>query len=257
MADSLVRKVIIKSQLVLTRNRLVEGWLGRKRRRILTRRFIESGDYSRIMMKHFDPDRDGANSAELRTKNFNYRHFKKNRVLGAWRWLGVYERRSVLADYVFSKSLHGVDLGGARGPVSLEVDICDRLEKDIFGRPVKYSNVNEIPGGSLDYLWSSHTLEHVDDLDGFIRLLSTKLKPEGKLITLVPAYTCTRWRAGRHEYADAHGASDHLYTFCLSGDKEKTGLPDCQPIDGLIGRYFHIDDAAMAGDNSIFILATR
>jgi SAM-dependent methyltransferase len=257
MEHSLIRKVAIKAQLMLTRNPLVEAWLGRKRRRTLTRQFIESEDYTRMMMKGFDPEIDGANSAELRTRNFNHRHFKHNRVLGAWRWLGVYENRAVLTDYVFSKGLEGLDLGGARGPISLEVDICDRLEKDIFNRPVRYSNVSQIPEDLLDYVWSSHTLEHIEDLDAFIGSLSTKLKPGGKLITLVPAYTCTRWRAGRHEYADARGASNHLYTFCLAKDTEKTGLPGCVPIDELIGRHLRIDDATMAGDNSIFIVATR
>ncbi len=60
-----------------------------------------------MIKKYYNSEIDGANSAELLTKNFKYRHFKKNRVLGAWRWLGVYEKRNLLQKYVFSDDLTG------------------------------------------------------------------------------------------------------------------------------------------------------
>jgi SAM-dependent methyltransferase len=253
----MIRKIIIRARLLLAHNVVVEWWFSKQRRRILTREFIESDEYTRVMMTHFDPATDGIDSAERLTTNFKYRHFKKNRVLGAWRWLGVYEKRAILTKYVFSKDLNGVDIGGVRGPISLGVKILDRLKEDIFARPVKYSDISQIPDSSLDYAWSSHTLEHIDDIDGFIGRLSAKLKPEGKLLALVPAYTCRRWRAGQHEYADVRGASNHLYTFCLSNDKEKMDSPEFVPIDELMARHLRVDLAEMVGDNSIFILATR
>jgi SAM-dependent methyltransferase len=209
------------------------------------------------MTKYYDEAIDGLNSAELLTKNFNYRHFKKGAVLGAWRWMGVYEKRDLLQKYVFSSHLAGLDVGGARGPISLDVDICDRLEKDIFRRRVKYHDISEIPNGSLDYVWSSHTLEHIPKLEEFISRLRDILKDNGKLIILVPAYTCSRWRAGSHTYTDKQGDSSHLYTFCLTSDKNVEEAVGCCAIDEVVGRYFAVDETEMVGDNSIFLLATR
>ena len=138
------------------------------------------------------------------------RVLSRSAPIEASRWLGVYEKRDILQKYVFSGHLTGVDVGGARGPISLEVDICDRLDKDIFRRDVKYHDISEIPDGSLDYAWSSHTLEHIPNLEDFIGQLRHKLKVAG-----------------------------------------------CYAIDEVVGRHFVVDEAAMVGDNSIFLIATR
>jgi len=206
---------------------------------------------------HFDAGRDGRDSAELETTNYRYRHRKKNDILGAWRWLGLYEKRDVVRPYVFSDKLSGVDVGGARGPISMNVDICDRLDTDIFGRPVRFHDLGEIEDASLDYAWSSHTFEHLPGLDAFLNRLRDKLKPGGKLFTLVPAYTCRRWRAGIHHYADGKGDSSHLYTFHLRSDTPSDINESFCAIDELVGRTLTVEEASMVGDNSIFIHATR
>ena len=254
---SILRKIFIKSRLLLSNSIIAESWRQKQRRRILTRAFILSNEYRKIINKYYNPEIDGVDSAELLTKNFKYRHFKKNKVLGAWRWLGVYEKRNLLQKYVFSDSLTGLDVGGARGPISLRVDICDRLKKDIFNRLVKYDDISNVPDRSLDYIWSSHTLEHIPDLDGYIEQLSNKLKKEGKLMVLVPAYTCRRWRAGLHQYKDSEGASPHTQTFCLSAELNRTETAGCCAIDQLVGSYLTVEMAELVGDNSIFIYAVR
>jgi SAM-dependent methyltransferase len=254
---SLPQRIAAKTRRALTRSAAAEAWRQRQRRRILSQAFVASSEYHRLMTKYYDEEIDGLNSAELLTKNFHHRHFKKNAVLGAWRWLGVYEKRDLLQKYVFSHHLAGLDVGGARGPISLEVDLCDRLEKDIFRRDIKYHDISEISNGSLDYVWSSHTLEHIPELEDFICRLRDTLKDNGKLIILVPAYTCRRWRAGSHKYTDEGGDSSHLYTFCLTSDKIKEETAGCCAIDEVVGRHFAVDEAEMVGDNSIFLLATR
>ncbi len=65
------------------------------------------------------------------------------------------------------------------------------------------------------------------------------------------------WRAGSHKYTDKRGDSSHLYTFCLTSDKDKEETADCCAIDEVVGRHFAVDEAEMVGDNSIFLLATR
>jgi SAM-dependent methyltransferase len=242
---------------VVSQSRAAETWRNRQRRRILNREFVTSPAYAELMMRHYDDAVDGPDSAELRTPNFVYRHFRKRGVLGAWRWLGLYERRERVARYVFSPELTGLDVGGARGPISLSVDLCDRLPRDIFNRPVRYRDLDEVADDSLDYVWSSHTLEHIPDIDDFVARLSGKLKPGGMLMALVPAYTCRRWRSGVHAYADEGGDSSHLYTFALARDEGAAGLPGYRAIDALIGEHLGVEEAEMVGDNSIFVVATR
>ena len=94
----------------------------------------------------------------------------RNDILGAWRWLGLYENRELLSSYVFDKSKKGLDFGGARGPISAHVDICDRLDKDLFGRNTKYHSIEEVEDSSFDYIWSSHTLEHLYDVEYILKM---------------------------------------------------------------------------------------
>jgi len=256
-SSPLITRVVRKARHLLAQSPPARVWRDRQRRRILTREFIASENYSRMMMTDYDSEIDGTNSAELETDNFVYRHRRRNDVLGAWRWLGTFEKRDQLIDHVFDESLTGVDLGGARGPISLGAHVCDRLERDVFGRSVRYQNLADIPDEGIDYLWTSHTLEHISDLDEFVREFSAKLKSNGKAFIMVPAFTCVRWRAGVHRYADAAGDSSHQHTFCLAADGDAGEAYQCTPIDDVIARHLRVESASMVGDNSIFIVATR
>jgi SAM-dependent methyltransferase len=235
-------------------------FLLKRRKEVLKRGFLLSDNYKNLMMRYYDSSVDGQNSAELKTRNFCYRHFKKNVLLGAWRWLGVYEKRDLLCSVVLSPALNGLDLGGARGPISLSVSICDRLDKDIFGRKVTFHSLADIEDESLDFIWSSHVLEHVDSIERVIQEILSKLKKGGKFICHVPAYTCTRWRSGIHTYKDCSGDSSHKYTFYLSADpgiKNSEEHNTYLAIDSLVAKYLEIEEAEMVGDNSIFIVATK
>ena len=219
-----------------------------------SRAFIESQAYAQMMLKYYG-DRDGPMSAEHETKNFYYRHHVMNDILGAWRWLGLYENRELLGRYVFDPSKRGLDFGGARGPISAFVDVCDRLDRDLFGRETKYHRIEETEDDSFDYIWSSHTLEHLDDVEHTMRGFKRKLREDGHLFLHVPSYTCARWRASVHSYADAKGDSSHRHTFCLAVHKESAkGLDSLIEIDALAQKQFEMESAVMCGDNSIFLV---
>lgn len=253
------RRAMARFRRAIAGNPLTRSLELRRHRRLLTRAFITSAAYPELMTRHFDSRVDGNDSAERMTENFRYRHFKRHRTLGAWRWLGALEYREVIAEAVFDESRRGLDLGGARGPISPLVVICDRLAKDVFGREVPFRGIDEIDDESLDYIWTSHTLEHIPELPRFLGELSAKLRPGGRLFAMVPAWTCTRWRAGVHDYADTGGASPHLYTFALAGDKEAgdAGLSRLIRFDTLVSEQLFVEEAAMTGDNSIFLMARR
>ena len=63
----------------------------------------------------------------------------KKIILGAWRWLGIYENKEIISKIVFLNK-KGIDFGGARGPISLKSMVCDRLSEDIFDRKIKYKD---------------------------------------------------------------------------------------------------------------------
>jgi SAM-dependent methyltransferase len=216
--------------------------------------FIESKKYS-YLMSRFYSEEDGLMSAELRTKNFYYRHHIKNEILGAWRWLGLLENKEWLCALVFDESKRGLDFGGARGPISSTVDICDRLARDLFGNPTPYRSLDEVEDNSFDYIWSSHTLEHIDEIAPVLDSFRQKLRRDGVVVLHLPSYTCVRWRSTIHRYSDAAGDSSHKHTFCLAEDRNKTeGLDAVTEIDTLAGNHLDLISARMCGDNSIFMI---
>jgi SAM-dependent methyltransferase len=183
---------------------------------------------------------DGLNSAQLKTNNYKYRHLNLA-ALGAWRWLGILEHKELVSDFVFDDKKVGLDFGGAMAPVSYCVEICD-----------KGDSLHDLEDNAYDYIFSSHTLEHLGDLEGTLEAFRRKVKPGGSVILNLPAYTCTRWRA------DKPGLFGHNYTFCLEADKENAeGCKSLIAIDTLASDYFKIKIAEMCGDNSIFLELER
>ena len=239
--------------------RMIDFISSQKARKSLNYEFIKSSRYDEIIHVKHDKSRDGINSADLKTDNFKYRHFKKNNVLGAWRWLGVYEKKELIGDFVFDESKRGVDFGGARGPISLLVDVCDWLEYDIFGRSVRYNNLSEIENDSLDYIWTSHTLEHIKNIEEILVEMRDKMKKGGVLLCHLPAHTCKRWNAGFHKYEDEKGDSSHVHTFFLSGDENLDDMMKEKfvPIDSFISNFFDVENSKYVGDNSILIVARK
>lgn len=55
------------------------------------------------------------------------------------------------------------------------------------GMPVSTS-VDDLPDGSIDYLYTLNVLEHIEDDVAALRALHRKLKPGGKMLIYVPAF---------------------------------------------------------------------
>lgn len=49
-------------------------------------------------------------------------------------------------------------------------------------------STNEVPDGSLDYIYTLNVLEHIDDDVGALRSLNSKLVANGRLLIYVPAF---------------------------------------------------------------------
>tara|TARA_R110002110_G_scaffold295886_4_gene509948 strand:- start:4713 stop:5414 length:702 start_codon:yes stop_codon:yes gene_type:complete len=198
------------------------------------------------------------NDAESATQNYNYRHNPNvsniATKLGAWRWKGLFTYREQIVPILFDKELKGVDFGGAARPISRHLDIVDLVLVDYYDRPVKYNSLAEIKH-KLDFVFSSHALEHIQNLNNVLDDIYSSLKIGGKLILNLPNYTCNRWRA--NSGLDM-GGTPHVHTFKLSKTVTNQTINSLKSIDTLLeDQGFEVTLAEYTGDDSIIIMAKK
>lgn len=195
------------------------------------------------------------NDAEERTDDFKYRHGHKpyrrdkvNKVLGAWRWKGLYQHRNRIVEILSGR---GVDFGGGACPISKDAVIVDLLEKDIYGRKIDYKSLDDLDF-EPDYIFSSHCLEHIQDIESVLKNTKDTLSSEGKYILHVPAYSCKRWLPKFHKNRNY---GDHVWCFYI-GDKPDGEYENLIAVDKLVEKYFDLSVCEYVGDNSIMIIGT-
>jgi predicted SAM-dependent methyltransferase len=249
---NLTQKIIGTIHKIRYNNPFVNGYYEKKREELLNKGFLESDGYHELMTKYsssnFVSDK---NDAEEHSKNFLFRHMKFHKILGGWRWKVMWEKREMLLATIYNKNLRGIDFGGANGPVSLHTDIVDFATTDSFKRVVKYNSFDSLDF-KADFLYSSHTLEHVSNLDEVFAEMKMHLKPGAKLYLHVPAYTCHRWQSGVHTNKKFN---DHAWTFHLSTDPIEEEITNLHAFDTTVAKHFKINSAEYVGDNSIFVIA--
>lgn len=202
---------------------------------IITKEYIESEVYKNTMEKYIDEDCNLFRQEE-NADNWIYRS-SKLLGLGCWKWLSTYRHKTIISSFVFSDG-KGIDFGGHNGPIWGNTEIID-----IFP-PKMYRKIEHIKDGELDYIFTSHTLEHIKDLDYTLRELYRVLKEGGYMIVIVPAWNCERWRADQNR-------SGHVWTFDL-------GIHGYTNIEKKIKKSgFIINEAEYTYDNSIYILAVK
>jgi len=170
-----------------------------------------SGDLDSFLQFHHDADQS--------TGNYNTRHYPHGehvKVLGGWRWKGLFTHRELFVEKIFSDTLKGVDFGGSQRPIAKHIDIVDIEDKDYYNRPVKYKKLSEVEY-NIDYIFSSHTLEHLPNLEEILGEMYDALGDNGTLLINVPAYTCRRWQAGM---GLSMGGTPHLHTFKLKKNRD-------------------------------------
>jgi SAM-dependent methyltransferase len=53
-----------------------------------------------------------------------------------------------------------------------------------------FNDLNEVPDGSFDFIFTLNVLEHIEDDEASFRCLATKLARGGQLLIYVPAFQC-------------------------------------------------------------------
>jgi hypothetical protein len=192
------------------------------------------------------------NDAEELTEDFKYRHFDNHAksLLGCYRWKGVYQHRDYLKNIL--ESSNSIDLGGAASPIGNSI-VVDNLKFDYNNNPVKYNTIESVDF-DVNFIFSSHTLEHVFDIKGILLSMSRKLNESGSIFLHLPAYTCKRWLPGIHSHLDF---GDHQWSFSLSSDKNAPSTDRNIVIDKLVKNYFNNIKSFYTGDNSIIVMADK
>jgi SAM-dependent methyltransferase len=212
--------------------------------------FLRSAEYPRLMAKHLPYDRShDLHEAQNETRNYRFRHKDQASRLGVFRWRGIEKHLSTILQLVASKGSTVVDFGGAGGPLGLGSILVDQLKRDRLGRPVPYHSLQEVPK-PVDVVFSSHTLEHIPDLDSILAQFAQTLRRDGHLLLHLPAFSCERWRAGKHDHKKFN---PHVWTF---GIGPKPGNVECEAyldIAERIRRWFDIEMVEYCGDDSIFL----
>jgi 2-polyprenyl-3-methyl-5-hydroxy-6-metoxy-1,4-benzoquinol methylase len=125
------------------------------------------------------------------------------------------------------------------------------MKVDANGDTVPYHSLGQL-GRKADAIITSHTLEHIPELESVLGEMQQTLKPGGLLIAALPSYTCERWRAERHGNS-VYG--DHVWTFGLSETNDlPEGLTNYAHADELLGRYFNVTEAEYVGDDTIWLV---
>ena len=234
----------------------------------ITPEYLLSEQYIKDMMTGYTDSYDtfisGIYDAEPKTQNYNIRHFQLVNKLGGWRWKGIFTYRETFIDLIFNKNLRGVDFGGSQRPIASHVDVVDIEDTDFYGRPVKYKTLEEVDY-DLDFIFTSHTLEHIPDLDQTLTSMYDNLTKDGILAINIPSHTVKRWWANTGNWM---GGTPHVHSFKLSktnapyythaGTQRYESIPNLIDIDTLLEKKgFNIALAEYSGDNNIIIFAEK
>jgi len=202
--------------------------------RYLTKKYLKSKWCEYLMRKHLDENSDLFHLADHPvSKSFTFRHFNMIHI-NSWRWLCNWRYRDFLMELVFSDK-KGIDFGGALGTIGGNTVIVDNVSRHL--------KIDDIDNNSLDYIFTSHTLEHISNLAETLIKLYNKLKKGGIIYIVVPSYTCKRWRV------DA--MNSHVWNFSLE-DNIFTRIDEKVKNAG-----FKINKAEYTWDDSIVIFGEK
>lgn len=92
----------------------------------------------------------------------------------------------------------GVDIGAGLWPLPGAIAV------DVERGPGKGRTLGDFPDGTLDFVFSSHCLEHIDDWRGALDAWIRKLRPDGVLFLYLPHPDCAIWHPGSPFVGDGH-----------------------------------------------------
>ena len=92
----------------------------------------------------------------------------------------------------------GIDVGAGFWP------LIGAIAVDIGRGPGLARHISDFPIGSLDYVCSSHCLEHIETWREALGEWIAKLKPDGRIFLYLPHPECAIWNPGSPFVGDGH-----------------------------------------------------
>lgn len=92
----------------------------------------------------------------------------------------------------------GIDIGAGFWPLPGSIPI------DTEQGPGKTNRLEDIPDSSLDYVFSSHCLEHIRDYEGALREWVRKIKSDGIMFLYLPHIEAAIWLPGSPVVKKSH-----------------------------------------------------
>jgi hypothetical protein len=92
----------------------------------------------------------------------------------------------------------GIDVGAGLWPLPGATPI------DVWRGPGAPRTISEIADGSMDFVFSSHCLEHNEKWEGLLRKWISKLKPGGIVFLYLPHPECGIWEVGSPFVGNEH-----------------------------------------------------
>lgn len=214
--------------------------------------FLRSAEYTTLMGRHLPhPGIYDLYEAQNDTRNYRFRHREIQDRLGVFRWRGMQKHLATVLELVTAPGAVVVDFGGAAGPLGLGTTLVDQQQVDCLGRAVKYHSLDEIEG-SIDVIFSSHTLEHIPELEAILASFTRHLSADGHLLLHLPSVTCERWRAGNHLHKVYN---PHVWTFGIGPKPEGITCQNYLDVRDYLGSRFRVETLEYCGDDSIFVHA--
>lgn len=92
----------------------------------------------------------------------------------------------------------GADVGAGLWPLPGATPV------DIWRGPGAQRSIEEFAPGELDYVFSSHCLEHIEDWAGALARWTELVRPGGVIFLYLPHPDCKIWKPGSAFVGDAH-----------------------------------------------------
>lgn len=188
--------------------------------------------------------------AEHRTESWKRRHTPDAVAqLGVWRWKGIQDNAARILELICGRRV--IDFGGFDGPLGFGSIVVDQK--------AEHKTLDDVDG-QVDVIFTSHTLEHLDDPAAWLKEAHAKLADGGHLIAHVPAWTCERWRP--EQYNNPTQSNGHKHAFVLYPDMPRYGYFDDNrdvPVATYISKIVpgDIEFAEYVGDDSILVIARK
>jgi SAM-dependent methyltransferase len=93
---------------------------------------------------------------------------------------------------------HGIDVGAGLWPLPGAIPV------DVWRGPGKERSISEFEDSSLDYVFSSHCLEHIENWRETLSEWRRKLRPNGIIFLYLPHPLCDIWHPGSPFVGDGH-----------------------------------------------------